>query len=94
MWSRGKQRRTRCFMPDDVMRRVTVESELVGQRTPLRVERLLLPDGTETLRDTLYHPNSVAILSLECDGDVVMIAPVPACCGLRTTGTAGGGHRR
>ena len=32
-----------------------------------------LPDGTETLRDTLYHPNSVAILTLETNGDVVMV---------------------
>lgn len=60
-------------MADDVVRVVAVESELVGQRTTLRVERLVLPDGTETLRDTLYHPDSVAILPLDDNGDVVMV---------------------
>ncbi len=60
-------------MATDPMRTISVESELVGRRTTLRVERLLLLDGTETLRDTLYHPNSVAILPLENNGDVVMV---------------------
>ena len=55
------------------IRTVAVEQELVGLRTTLRVERLHLLDGTETLRDTLYHPKSVAILPLGNDGEVVMV---------------------
>ena len=60
-------------MAVDPMRTIAVERELAGQRTTLRVERLRLPDGTETLRDTLYHPRSVAVLPLEESGDVVMV---------------------
>ena len=60
-------------MAVDPMRTIAVERELAGQRTTLRVERLRLSDGTETLRDTLYHPRSVAILPLKENGDVVMV---------------------
>ena len=60
-------------MADDVVRVLSVHGQLAGRRSMLRVERIVLPDGTETVRDTLYHPDSVAILPLDDNGDVVMV---------------------
>ena len=60
-------------MADEGVRVLSVLGQLVGHRSTLRVERLVLPDGTETVRDTLYHPDSVAILPLDENGDVVMV---------------------
>ena len=58
---------------DDPERTVAVERELAGRRVTLRVERVVLQDGTETLRDVVQHPDSVVIVPLEDDGNVVMV---------------------
>ena len=60
-------------MADEPERTVAVERELVGRRVTLRVERVVLQDGTETLRDIVQHPSSVVIVPLEEDGSVVMV---------------------
>ena len=60
-------------MADEPERTVAVERELVGRRVTLRVERVVLQDGTETLRDIVQHPSSVVIVPLENDGNVVMV---------------------
>lgn len=68
-------------MADDAVRVLSVQGQLTGRRTTLRVERLVLPDGTETVRDTLYHPDSVAILPLDDSGDVVMVRQYRSAAG-------------
>ncbi len=60
-------------MADEPERTIAIESELVGRRVTLRVERVVLEDGTETLRDVVQHPSSVVIVPLEDDGNVVMV---------------------
>ncbi len=60
-------------MADEPERTIAIESELVGRRVTLRVERVVLEDGTETLRDVVQHPSSVVIVPLESDGNVVMV---------------------
>ncbi len=60
-------------MADEPERTVAVESELAGRRVTLRVERVVLQDGTETIRDIVQHPSSVVIVPLESDGIVVMV---------------------
>ena len=60
-------------MVSEPERTVAVESELAGRRVTLRVERVVLEDGTETVRDVVQHPNSVVIVPLEDDGSVVMV---------------------
>ena len=60
-------------MVDEPERTIAVESELAGRRVTLRVERVVLQDGKETLRDIVQHPNSVVIVPLEADGNVVMV---------------------
>ncbi|MCY4583674.1 MAG: NUDIX hydrolase [Chloroflexi bacterium] len=60
-------------MADDAVRVLAVHGQLTGRRSMLRIERLVLPDGTETVRDTLYHPDSVAILPLDENGEVVLV---------------------
>ena len=68
-------------MADEAVRVLAVHGELVGRRSTLRVERLVLPDGTETVRDTLYHPDSVAILPLDENGDVVLVRQYRSAAG-------------
>ena len=60
-------------MADEPERTIAIESELAGRRVTLRVERVVLRDGTETLRDIVQHPSSVVIVPLEEDGSVVMV---------------------
>lgn len=60
-------------MADEPERTIAVERELIGQRVTLRVERVVLQDGKETLRDVVHHPSSVVIVPLEDNGDVVMV---------------------
>lgn len=60
-------------MVSEPERTIAVESELVGRRVTLRVERVVLQDGKETVRDVVQHPNSVVIVPLDEDGKVVMV---------------------
>ncbi len=60
-------------MVSEPERTISIESELVGRRVTLRVERVALEDGKETLRDIVQHPSSVVIVPLEDDGNVVMV---------------------
>ena len=60
-------------MPDEREPTIAVEAELTGNRVALRVERVRLDDGTEALRDVVAHPNSVVIVPVDEDGDVVLV---------------------
>lgn len=60
-------------MAAEAERTIGVEGEFAGRRVTLRVERLRLADGTETLRDVVYHPNSVVIAPVDADGNVAMV---------------------
>ena len=52
---------------------IAIEREFVGRRVRVQVERVRLDDGTETLRDMVYHPDSVVIVPLDDDGNLVMV---------------------
>ena len=60
-------------MPDEREPTIAVEAELTGNRVALRVERVRLDDGTEALRDVVAHPNSVVIVPVDANGDVVLV---------------------
>ena len=52
---------------------VALEGEFIGRRITVRLERVRLDDGTETLRDVVRHPNAVVIVPLDVNGQVVMV---------------------
>lgn len=54
-------------------RTIATEAELTGSRVTLRIERVRLQDGTETVRDIVHHPNSVTIVPVDDAGNVVMV---------------------
>lgn len=60
-------------MADEAERAIAVEGEFAGRRVTLRVERVRLADGTETIRDVVRHPNSVVIVPVDADGALVMV---------------------
>ena len=59
-------------MADEAERTIAVEGEFAGRRVTLRVERVRLADGTETLRDVVRHPNSVVIAPVDAEGNLAM----------------------
>ncbi len=60
-------------MPAEREPTIAVEREFAGRRVKVRVERVRLDDGTETLRDMVYHPDSVVIVPVDDEGNVVMV---------------------
>lgn len=52
---------------------IGVEKEHVGKRIKVRLERIRLADGTETLRDVVFHPNAVVVLAVDGDGQVLLV---------------------
>lgn len=52
---------------------VGVEREFVGKRIKVRLDRVRLADGTETLRDVVLHPNAVVIVALDDEGNVLLV---------------------
>ncbi len=60
-------------MADEREPTVAIEGEFVGRRVVVRVERVRLDDGAETLRDIVLHPNSVVIVPIDADGNVVLV---------------------
>ena len=54
---------------------VTLSSERVfaGKRFGVRVERVRLADGTEAVREVAEHPNSVVIVALDDDQNVLLV---------------------
>ena len=60
-------------MADEAERAIAVEGEFAGKRVTLRVERVRLADGSETIRDVVRHPNSVVIAPVDADGALVMV---------------------
>ena len=60
-------------MADEREPTVAVEGEFVGKRVTVRVERVRLDDGSEALRDIVHHPNSVVIVPVDADGNVVLV---------------------
>ena len=86
-------------MADEAERTIAVEGEFAGRRVTLRVERVRLADGTETLRDVVRHPNSVVIAPVDADGNLAMALQYRNAAGPRTAGVACGAsskatHRR
>ena len=52
---------------------IGVEREHIGKRITVRLERIRLADGTETLRDVVYHPNAVVIVPVDDRGNVLFV---------------------
>jgi ADP-ribose pyrophosphatase len=54
---------------------VTIHSERVfqGRRFGVRVERVRLPDGTESTREIVDSPNAVVIVAVDGDGNVLFV---------------------
>jgi ADP-ribose pyrophosphatase len=54
---------------------VTISSErkYVGKRLSVRLEHVRLADGTESTRDIVDHPNTVVILAIDDDGNVLFV---------------------
>ena len=54
---------------------VTISSELKyeGRRISVRLEHVRLPDGTESTRDIVDHPNACVILAIDADGNALFV---------------------
>jgi len=54
---------------------VTISSERTyeGRRISVRLERVRLADGMESTRDIVDHPNTVVILAIDDDGNVLFV---------------------
>ena len=54
---------------------VTLSSEraFTGKRFGVRVERVRLADGTESVREVAEHPNSVAIVAVDEDQNLLLV---------------------
>lgn len=52
---------------------IAVEREHQGKRIKVRLERIRLADGTETLRDVVVHPDAVVIVAADADNNVLFV---------------------
>ena len=54
---------------------VTISSErkYMGKRIAVRLEHVRLSDGTESVRDIVDHPDTVVILAMDENGDVLFV---------------------
>ena len=52
---------------------IRVLNEYTGTRVNVRQEVILLDDGTESVRDVIYHPNSVVIVPIDEGQNIVMV---------------------
>ncbi|MEX2430395.1 MAG: NUDIX hydrolase [Dehalococcoidia bacterium] len=52
---------------------ISTERAFEGRRVSVRVERVRLTDGTITTRDIVDHPNSVCIVAVDDDGNVLFV---------------------
>ena len=52
---------------------IRVLNEYKGTRVNVRQEVILLDDGTESVRDVIYHPNSVVIVPIDEGQNIVMV---------------------
>ncbi|MET7652653.1 MULTISPECIES: NUDIX hydrolase [unclassified Streptomyces] len=49
------------------------ETPFVGNKTSVRTDEVVMPDGSVVRRDYQVHPGSVAVLALDGDGRVLLI---------------------
>ncbi|MER5747816.1 NUDIX domain-containing protein [Streptomyces sp. NPDC059913] len=49
------------------------ETPFTGNKTSVRTDEVVMPDGTVVRRDYQVHPGSVAVLALDADGRVVVL---------------------
>lgn len=49
------------------------ETPFVGNKTSVRTDEVVMPDGSVVRRDYQVHPGSVAVLALDDDGRVLLI---------------------
>lgn len=52
---------------------IRILNEYVGTRVKVRQEVIQLDDGTESIRDVIYHPNSVVIVPVDNAQNIVMV---------------------
>ena len=52
---------------------IGIEREHHGKRITVRLERIRLADGTETLRDIVLHPDAVVIVPVDDNGNVLFV---------------------
>jgi ADP-ribose pyrophosphatase len=52
---------------------LSTERVFEGKRISVRVERVRLPDGTESTRDIVDHPDAVVIVPIADNGDVLFV---------------------
>ena len=52
---------------------IGVEKEHQGKRIKVRLERIRLADGTETLRDVVVHPDAVVIVAVDDAQNVLFV---------------------
>ncbi len=64
-----------AFAPDEPAGTVTLGSErgFDGAHLHLRVDRVRLPSGRESVREVVEHPGAVAVVGLTEDGEVLLI---------------------
>lgn len=62
---------------------VRIMNEFVGSRVLVRQEVIRLDDGTESIRDVIYHPNSVVIVPIDQDKNVVMVRQFRKAAGMK-----------
>ena len=57
------------------MQERTVASRQIyeGRRIKLHVDRVVLPDGRETTREVVDHPDCVAIVALDAENNVMLV---------------------
>jgi len=61
--------------------RLSSERIFTGRAVKLDVDRVRLPDGTESVREVIRHPGAVVIVGLLADQRVVMIRQHRYCVG-------------
>ncbi len=61
--------------------RLSSETIFEGRAVRLEVDRVRLPDGTESVREVIRHPGAVVIVGLLADQRVVMIRQHRYCVG-------------
>ena len=64
---------------------IAVEREHVGKRIKVRLERIRLADGTETLRDIVQHPDAVVIVAVDGDRNVLFVRQYRRAAGKELT---------
>ena len=62
---------------------IRVIAEYVGSRVVVRQEVVQLDDGNESTRDVIYHPNSIVVLPVDEDQNIVMVRQFRKAAGMK-----------